>query len=45
MGEKGAEYEPTEKTCPQCHGTGKMKDKNNNEVDCDVCDGRGSLVS
>lgn len=45
MGEKGAEYEPTEKTFSQCGGAGKVKDKNGNEIECDVCDGRGSLVS
>ncbi len=45
MREGESEYEPTEKTCGQCGGAGKVKDKNGNEIECDVCDGNGSLVS
>ena len=32
---------PFERECPECEGTGKLRDHNDNLYDCPVCDGTG----
>jgi DnaJ-class molecular chaperone len=45
MGERGPEYEPREKTCPQCGGSGRMRDSKGGETKCDRCNGKGFIIT
>jgi DnaJ-class molecular chaperone len=45
MPERGPEREPHEVTCPQCHGSGQVKDSKGNARTCDRCHGKGTILS
>ncbi len=45
MSERGPEREPHEVTCPQCDGSGQMKDSKGNPTTCDSCNGSGTIFS
>lgn len=44
VGDRQSEHEPVEQTCPQCGGSGKVKDKNDEKITCDVCKGSGNIT-
>jgi len=42
--ERGPEREPREVSCPQCGGSGTVKDNGSNKK-CSRCGGRGTIVT